>query len=182
MEVAAFLRLRTEFIGNFYDNAVRGFLATQRLIESGEPPFENPPFDDSGEPPFLREWSNAATSIEVVGRTAISMLSESLKVYFNEWDKLLGIQCAKHLKVEFKQGYWHGYRACFANACSIDWTQCPADADFIEQIALARNTSQHGGRITSMAAKHPENLRARFPNPIFVSEYEKNADEDEIPL
>ena len=31
-----------------------------------------------------------------------------------------------------------------------------------------------------MAAKHPENLRARFPNPIFVSEYEKNADEDEI--
>jgi len=35
-------------------------------------------------------------------------------------------------------------RACFANACGNDWTQCPADADLIEQIVLAGNTSPHG--------------------------------------
>jgi hypothetical protein len=180
MEVDFFLRLGTKFIGDFYDNAVKGFLETQRRIESGEPPFDNPPYIESGEPPFLEDWSDAATSIEVIGRTAISMLSESLKVYFIQWDELLGIQCAKHLKAEFKRGYWHGYRACLAKACGIDWPQCPADADFIEQIALARNTSQHGGRISSIAAEHPKDLRARFPNPIFISEYEKNADEDEI--
>ena len=180
MDVDFFLKRRTAFIGDFYDNAVRGFLETQRLIESREPPFDDPPYDESGEPPFLGEWLNAETSIEVIGRTAISMLSKSLKVYFIQWDGLLGIQCAKRVKAEFRQGYWHGYRACFANACGIDWTQCPADADFIEQIALARNTSQHGGRITSMAAQHPKDLRARFANPIFLAEYEKNADEDEI--
>jgi hypothetical protein len=45
---------------------------------------------------------------------------------------------------------------------------------------LARNTSQHGGRIASISANHPKDLRKRFPNPIFVADHEKNADEDEI--
>jgi hypothetical protein len=180
MDVDFFLKLRTKFIGGFYDEAVKGFFETQRRIEAEEPPFDNPPYDESGEPSFLEEWSDAEISIEVIGRTAISMLSESLKVYFIEWDELLRIQCGKHLRAEFKKGYWHGYRACFSKACGIDWTQCPADADFIEQIALARNASQHGGKITSMAAEHPKDLRARFPNPIFIPAYEKNADEDDV--
>jgi hypothetical protein len=182
VNVDFFLKKRTAFVRRFYDAAVKGFRETQRLIEAGDAPYEPPYYgeDSDGEPPFLEEWSEAETSIEVIGRTAISMLSESLKVYFIQWDELLGIQCGKRLKAEFKKGYWHGYRECFAKACGIDWSQCPADAEFIEQIALARNTSQHGGRITSMSADHPKDLRKKFRNPIFVPGHEKNADEDEI--
>jgi hypothetical protein len=180
MNVVFFLKLRTKFIGNFYDQAVQGLLETQRRIEAGEAPYNEPTYDESGEPPFLTEWSEARTSIEVIGRTAISMLSESLKVYFIQWDEMLGMECGKRLKSDFKKGYWNGYRECFAQAGLVDWSKCPADAEFIEQIALARNTSQHGGKITSMSAEHLKNLRERFPNPIFVSEFEKNLDGDDL--
>jgi hypothetical protein len=183
LDVDFFLKQRTAFIRNFYDAAVKGFLETQRLIETEEAPYE-PPYrgeDSDGEPPFLEEWIDADTSIQIIGRTAISMLSESLKVYFNQWDELLGLGCGDSFKTEFKQrGWWNGYRKCFADKVGIDWSQCLADAELIEQIALARNTSQHGGRITSLSAEHPKDLRTKFPNPIFVAEHEKNADEDEI--
>lgn len=182
MDVEFFLKLRTTFIRRFYDAAAKGFLETQKLIEGGEAPYE-PPYcgeNSDGEPPFLGEWLEAETSVQVIGRTAISILSESLKVYFIQWDELLGIGCRKHLKAKFNKGYWPGYRECLGTACGIDWVQCPADVEFIEQIAFARNTSQHGGRITSMSANHPSDLRKRFPNPIFVADHEKNADEDEI--
>ena len=179
MDVDFFLKLRTNFILKFYDEAVKPFLETQRLIEAGEEPFV-PPYSEDGEPAFQVEWSNADTAVQIVGRTAISMLSESLKVYLIQWDELLGIQCGKHLKAEFKKGYWTGYRECFAQACAIDWSKCPADAEFIEQIALARNSSQHAGKIGSMSAEHPKDLRNRFPNPVFVNEYEKNLDPDDV--
>ena len=179
MDVDFFLKLRTNFILMFYDEASKPFLETQRLIEVEEEPFI-PPYGEDAEPPFQIEWSDAETSIQIVGRTAVSMLSESLKVYFIQWDELLGIQCGKHLKAEFKKGYWKGYRKCFAKVCNIDWSKCPADAEFIEQIALARNSSQHAGKIGSMSAEHPEDLRRRFPNPVFVREHEKNLDPDDV--
>jgi hypothetical protein len=31
-----------------------------------------------------------------------------------------------------------------------------------------------------MLAEHPRDLRKRFPNPIFVAEYEKNAEADDL--
>jgi hypothetical protein len=82
MDVDFFLKLRTKFIGCIYDEAVKGFLETQRRIEDGKAPYDDHPYDESGEPPFLTEWLKADASIEVIGRTAISMLSEALKVYF----------------------------------------------------------------------------------------------------
>jgi hypothetical protein len=51
MDVDFFLKLRTNFILKFYDEAVKPFLQTQRLIEAGEEPFV-PPYSEDGEPPF----------------------------------------------------------------------------------------------------------------------------------
>ena len=31
-----------------------------------------------------------------------------------------------------------------------------------------------------MSAEHPEDLRKRFPNPVFVHEHEKNLDPDDV--
>jgi hypothetical protein len=144
MNVDFFFKRRTEFIRKFYDEAVQPFLQTQKLIEAEEEPY--PPYSEDGDPPFLEEWIEVDTSIQIVGRTAISLLSESLKVYFVQWDKLLAIR-SKYFADEFKKkGYWSSYRRCLAAAYAIDWTKCPADTEIIEQIALARNLSQHAGK------------------------------------
>jgi hypothetical protein len=180
MDVDFFFKLRTNFIRKFYEEAARPFLQTQRLIEEEKEPYV-PPYREDSEPPFLEEWKDADTSIQIVGRTAISLLSESLKVYFMQWDTLLGKKCSsKYLEAEFKKGYLRGYRRCFAAAYAIDWTKCPADLEIIEQISLARNQSQHAGKISTLSISHPRNLREKFPNPIFVKEYEKYLDEDQL--
>jgi hypothetical protein len=49
------LGLRTKFIGDFYDGAVRGFLETQHRIEREGPPFDDPPPDESGDARMFRE-------------------------------------------------------------------------------------------------------------------------------
>jgi hypothetical protein len=139
MDVDFFFKLRTDFTRKFYDEAVRPFLQKQKLIEAEEEPYV-PPYSEDGEPPFLEEWTEADTSIQIIGRTAISLLSESLKVYFIQWEKLLGIQRSKFFEDEFKKkGYWSGYRRCFAAALAIDWTKCPADLEIIEQIASPKS-------------------------------------------
>ena len=69
MDVDFFLKRRTAFIRKFYDAAVKGFLETQRLIETEEAPYE-PPYsgeDSDGEPPFLEEWIDSDTSIQIIG-------------------------------------------------------------------------------------------------------------------
>jgi len=179
MNVRFFFKRRIGFIRRFYDSAIRTFEETKRLIEEEKEPYI-PPYSEDGEPPFLEEWIDADTSVQIVGRTAISMLSESLKIYFVQWDQLLGASCGSRFKDEFKKGYWNGYRKCFAELFGVDWVQCPADAKIIEQIALARNSSQHAGAISSLSARHPQDLRKRFPNPIFVPEHEKSLDDDQL--
>ena len=179
MDVDYFFKSRTTFIVRFYDNAIKTFKHTQEQIEKEEEPYV-PPYSEDPEPAFLEEWLDADASIQVVGQTAISLLSESLKAYFIEWDSILGTRCAINFKGEFKSGFWTGYRKCFQMALGINWNDCPADKDVIEQVILARNSSQHADAITSMVPKHPKDLRARFPNPLFVREYERNLSKDDL--
>jgi len=173
VDVDFFFRQRTDFIRRFYDEAVKPFLETQRLIEAREEPYV-PPYSEDGEPPFLTEWIDADTCIQILGRTAISMLSESLKLYFIQWERLLHIDCYSQFKTDFgRGGYWSGYRKCFGEGLGFDWASCPADQEIIAQVTLARNQSQHAGSITSLSVTHPRNIRERFVKPIFVHEHEK---------
>ncbi len=55
MEVLFFLKERTKFIRHFYETAGESFRETKRQIEAGEPPFDNPPYSEDGEPPYLEE-------------------------------------------------------------------------------------------------------------------------------
>ena len=80
----------------------------------------SPPYsgdEGDGEPPFLSEWIEADTSLEVLGRTCLSMLSASLELYFKQWEAELGLSCRHDHKKQFKQsGFLRGYRACFSEA------------------------------------------------------------------
>jgi hypothetical protein len=126
--------------------AITPFDTIKSQIESGEAPYE-PPYSEDGEPPFQVEWSNADAAIQVIGRTCIIMLSESVKMYFQTWEDLLGVKCQPALAPLFKkQGFVAGYQECFRQVAELNWGECPADLSIIEQIVLARNIAAHHDR------------------------------------
>lgn len=176
MDVGFFLKQRTAFITHFFDEASVPFVETMRKIEAGEEPFEEQGFDPdaaTGEPAFTDEWLRAQTGLEIIGQTAISMLSETLKIFFVTHEKNAGLNCVKEVGQDvFGKGFIRGYRTCFAQH-GVDWSQCPVDFSILEQIVLARNASQHVSCITYTRANHTLKALQKHPSPIFVSEYER---------
>ncbi|PSS59206.1 hypothetical protein [Pseudomonas sp. BBP2017] len=175
MDVDFFLKERTTFIKHYYDEAIAPFAETMQKIESGVPPFQPPPFNPqtmSDEPAFLEEWLRAQTGFQVVGQTCVSMLSESLKIFFVTHEKNLGLDFEKSLgKNVFSKGFIRGYRTCFAKI-GVDWSNCPANFSILEQVVLSRNASQHATSITSTRANHVVGSLRKHPNPLFVSIHE----------
>ncbi|PAQ08135.1 hypothetical protein [Mesorhizobium temperatum] len=172
MDVLWFLTQRTKFIRRYYETASAPFREIIRKIEAEEAPYE-PPYSEDPEPPFLTEWGDANTSLDVLGATCVSMLSESLKLYFSTWEGLLHVDCGKHSRSSFKKGFVSGYRDCFGTVLKADWSDCPADFDVLEQIVLARNAAGHPVQIAFLHLSHSEGLEKKFPAPVFVSDYER---------
>lgn len=75
MDVAWFFRERTRFIRFTYERAAKPFIEMKQQMEGGFPPFDDPPYSEDPEPPFMAEWSDAETAIVVLGRSCVSMLS-----------------------------------------------------------------------------------------------------------
>lgn len=174
MDVEFFLTERTKFIRAFYDDAISSFAERKRLIECEKSPFE-PPYSEDGEPAFLSEWIDAEAGIELIGRTCVSMLSDSLKLYFSEWERQLGITCRNKCKKQFKErGFLHGFRTCFQQNTYVDWTNGPFDLDVIEQVILARNDSQHPTEITNLSVGHKGAVREGKRSLVFVREVERD--------
>lgn len=173
MEVFSFLKQRTDFIRRHYETAAAPFREIIRKIEAEEPPYD-PPYSEDGEPAFIEEWSDASQSLEILGAACVSMLSESLKLYFKTWEQKLGLECQMRLPKEFKQGgFVGGYTKCFGHVLKTDWSDCPADLALIEQIVMARNDAQHHGSITNLTSRHSPKTREKHRLPFFLSDHEK---------
>ncbi|MBS0641816.1 MAG: hypothetical protein JSS43_18285 [Proteobacteria bacterium] len=174
MDVLFFLVERTRFIRQFYETATAPFQEIKRKIEAEEEPFVLTARREMDEPPYLQEWLEAETGVQVVGRTCISMLSSSLKLYFQTWEKELGVRWEKGERPRyFKEGFVPGYRRIFGELLKLDWTTCPADLELLEQITLARNAEQHPEHISTIDARHDPKTRVRFPMPFFVTESDR---------
>lgn len=174
MDVLYFFKERTRFIRKFYIVAATPFTQTMRAIEGGGAPFDDPPYSEDGEPPYISEWIEASEALEVLGRTCLSMLSPSLQLYFRTWEDQLGIKWEKgERKAAFKKGFLEGYLTCFEGALGISRENCPANLDMIEQITLARNRDQHPDEITTMRVKHSKSDRERHGNLFFMSEQDR---------
>lgn len=172
MDHAYFLHERTKLIRHFFDAASAPFIETQRAIDAKEPPFDNPPYDESGEPAFLGEWLQADTEQQLVGRACVSMLSEAIKQFFLDWERRLDRSrpCAKAFKqLLADRGFVIGYVTCFAEALDMKPEDIPVNLDVIEQVVLARNAVQHS-TIHWPQAMHDEKHRARYPHPFFARE------------
>ena len=77
VDVFFFLELRTKFISDFYEKATRTFTETKRKIQVGDEPFDNPPYDESGEPPYLEEWQEADEALEFIGQACLSYVAST---------------------------------------------------------------------------------------------------------
>lgn len=171
MDVLYFYKERTRFIRHFYNTTAMPFEDVKKAIDNKQPPFDNPPYSEDGEPAYLVEWIEASAALEVLGRTCLSMLSSSLQLYFRTWEKMLGVQCkgGKRKKV-FKKGFVEGYMTCFEQVLGISRQDCPADLGLIEQVTLARNRDQHPEQITTMRVRHSKTDREKYDNLFFMSE------------
>lgn len=178
MDVSGFLALRLKFIRDFYDTAAAPFIDIMAKIEAGDAPYE-PPFSEDGEPPFLSEWIDAQTGLDVLGRACVSMLAASLKLYFQTWEKELHIKWKDgERKKAFKNGFLDGYTHCFGEALGLNWDECPADLDILEQVTLARNRDQHPETITKMGVDHAPGDRKKHPALFFATEWERREYQD----
>lgn len=177
MDVYFFLKQRTDLIRHFYDAASAPFVETKRCIRHALPPFDDPPYDDSGEPAFLSEWLQADVEHELVGRAAVSMLSEALKQFFVTWERRTWTEppCAKCFKKAFESGFIAGYVECFAEGLGLDWSTCPADLDVLKQVVLARNRAQHSDIVLDHLT-HDEKSLQMYPRPFFVRPEDEGLD------
>ncbi len=174
MDVLFFFKERTRFIRQFYDSAAAPFTQTMKAIEDQEPPFDNPPYSEDAEPPYLTEWIEASEALEVLGRTCLSMLSPSLQLYFITWEQQLGVRWEEGARRKaFKKGFLEGYMIRFEDVLGISRDDCPANLGIIEQVTLARNRDQHPDEITTMRVKHSKSDRERHGTLFFMSEHDR---------
>ncbi|MGG2538514.1 hypothetical protein [Pseudomonas aeruginosa] len=177
MDVYFFLKQRTDLIRHFFDAASAPFVETKRCIQDELPPFDDPPYDDSGEPAFLSEWLQADVEHELVGRAAVSMLSEALKQFFVTWERHTWTKppCAKCFKKAFEAGFVAGYIECFTEGFALDWSTCPANLDILKQVVLARNQAQHSDLVLDHLSHNEKSLQA-YPRPFFVHPKDEGLD------
>jgi len=178
MDVYFFLKQRTDLIRHFYDTASAPFVETKRRIKHAVTPFDDPPYDQSGEPAFLAEWLQADVEHELISRAAVSMLSDALKQFFVTWERRTWSEppCAKCFKKAFESGFIAGYVACFGEGFELDWSACPADLDVLKQVVLARNRAQHSDLVLDHLTHDDKSLQA-YPRPFFVRPADEGADE-----
>ncbi|WP_441279825.1 hypothetical protein [Bradyrhizobium sp. 63_E2_N1_3] len=174
MDAAYFLTKRIEFMRFFFDEGQAAFQRLQASIEEGKPPFDDPPYSEDPEPPFLEQWMAARTALHVVGQTSVSMLSEALKLYFHTLQsRVIGFAVSKEALASAKQTGWVAlYRDALGVILATDWSDCAVDFGVIEQVVLARNNSQHAQELTSHRVVHDPKTLIRYPEPWFASEEE----------
>lgn len=182
MDVRFFLNRRIAFIKQLYVTASDPFRERKRKIEAEEEPFI-PTYSEDGEPPFLEEWLEAEESLQVIGRSCISMLSATLHLYFKTWERQIGISVDESMKPDFKKGWFHGYKAYFARHTGIKFENGPSNLAMLEELVLARNRIQHPDSITYQSTHYADDDLQKIPHPFFVDEKEMwlitESDEDQ---
>ena len=167
MDVRFFLEQRLAFISQLYTNSIKPFEEIKRLIEAEEEPYI-PPYSEEGEPPFLHEWLEADESLQVLGRTCVSMLSASFHLYFKTLEPKRRISAAKEYSADFKRGWFNGYRAYFRGEFKIMFEDSKCNLSLLEELVLARNRVQHPEWIASHSSHYSDDDLKKLPSPFFI--------------
>lgn len=185
MDIKYFSDSRLEFIRFFYREGRKPFDAVKNAIDNREPPYDvQLPWSllESGEPPFLTEWLEADMALNVLGYSCVSMLSNSLKITFTNMERQFGFRPGsdKKKKKLFKQGFVEGYKVLLSEILDTDWSDCPTDFAIVEQVVLARNTTQHTDDYSGFDAYHNDKTLEKHPRPFFVGEDSAGSDTTDL--
>ncbi len=188
MDLSYFMRERTALIRLFHEKSRVPFDQMQRDIEEGLPPWEPPPFNpdrDSPEPPFVDEFMQAEHVKELVGLFAVSLLADTLKGYFEELERDLGIEFKddKARRAHFRVGWVEAYRQIIEHVMGDAYSTCTVRFDLIEQVVLARNDFAHNTDFVIFQAKHNKQTLLKHRNPFFVGpDHRALTDEDALDM
>jgi hypothetical protein len=173
MDATYFLKRRTALIRFLYAESVKPFEDIKSRIENSESPYDNPPYSEDPEPPFLREWMDAETAKDLLGLSAVSLLSDTLKLYFQTLrERVIGFEFGEEKALTKRQGFVAAYIGVLGHILDTDWSDCPVRLDVIEQVVLARNRGQHGTNLTSLDVRHDNRTLTKRSKPFFASEAE----------
>jgi hypothetical protein len=172
VDIRHFLDQRLAFINQLYVNSAAPFIECIRKIEAGEEPFV-PPYSEDPEPAFLSEWREADESLQVLGRSCISMLSSSFHLYFKTLEKQLGVPVNDSYKSLFKkQGWFNGYRAYFLRHFNVKFEDSLCNLVLLEELVLARNRVQHPDSISTHSSHYSKDDLKKLPKLFFISDHE----------
>ena len=117
---------------------------------------------------------DAEDASNLTGQYCVAMLSDTLKLYFNELScRVIRRDLTKDAqKRREKEGFVPVYRDSLADYFSVNWPDVPIDFDIIEQIVLARNNAMHGQELYSKTIYHNSKTVKKFPSPLFATEWE----------
>ena len=169
MDVRYFLNRKVNFIRQFYEMSSAPFVERKRQIEAEEEPYVSP-YSEDPEPAFLEEWLEADESLQVVGRTCISMLAATFHLYFKTWEHQIGIPVGASFRADFNKGWFNGYKAYFAHHFRIRFEDSPSKLGVLEEIVLVRNRDQHPESITMDSSHYSESDLKKLPHPLFIGE------------
>ncbi|MFZ1748027.1 MAG: hypothetical protein WBO24_18260 [Nitrospirales bacterium] len=175
------MKERLEYAEYFFTTAAKPFEDIISAIEKEEAPYV-PVYAESGDPQFLKEWTDASTGLESVGITALSMLASSLQLFLNEWICRIEKPGKKYKRTHKKRGWFYAYQKILEEV-GLNLLDCPADLELIEQAVLARNRGQHPDHLTTLRTTHSKNDLKKYPSPYFVSETDRriiNFDDGEM--
>jgi hypothetical protein len=87
---------------------------------------------------------DAETAKDLLGLSAVSLLSDTLKLYFQTLqNRVIGFEFGEAEKaLAKKQGFVAAYIAVLGDILDTNWSDCPVRLDVIEQVVLARNRGQ----------------------------------------
>jgi hypothetical protein len=173
MDATYFLKERTRLIRYLYADGAKSFALTQQQIEDELPPYDDPPYSEDPEPPYLNEWLQAATARDVLAIFCISLLSDTVKLYLETLrSRVIGFTFKD--PQPFKEGFVAAYKEVLGHILDTDWSDCPADFGIIEQVVLARNRGQHGESLLTLDVTHDRRTLQKYPRPFFVSDEERD--------
>jgi len=177
MDVVYFLKRRTAFVRLYYETASAAFADIKRRIEDKEAPFDDPPYSEDPEPPVMEAWMDAEPGRHIGGLSCLSLLSDSLKLYLQTLQsRVIGFRFTEEEeKTLFKRGFLGAYLTILGEIYATDWSDCPVDWSIVEQVVLARNRTQHGTQLTTLAVGHDAHMQARRPSLFFVRDEERAA-------
>ncbi|WP_172745791.1 hypothetical protein [Neorhizobium sp. T7_12] len=111
--------------------------------------------------------------MQIVGRSAVSLLSDSLKLYLKALERQVEFHLGEEEKATAKKnGFIAAYKMALGKALDIDWAKCPVRFDVIEQIVLTRNRVQHGDSLWALSARYDPPTLTKHRNLIFANDSE----------